>query len=74
MKFGVFDYIEGGDAILARRYQDRIHLIQALEANGFYSYHLSEHHATPLSMTPSPFIFQSSSIQKFTGFGFSGWT
>jgi hypothetical protein len=43
MKFGVFDYIEGGDAILARSYQDRIHLIQALEANGFYSYHRPRH-------------------------------
>jgi alkanesulfonate monooxygenase SsuD/methylene tetrahydromethanopterin reductase-like flavin-dependent oxidoreductase (luciferase family) len=57
MKFGVFDYIEGGDAPLHKTYEERIALIQALEDAGFYGYHLSEHHATPLSMTPSPSVF-----------------
>ena len=57
MKFGVFDYIEASDIRLDQTYEERLTLIQSLEAAGFYGYHLSEHHATPLSMTPSPSIF-----------------
>jgi alkanesulfonate monooxygenase SsuD/methylene tetrahydromethanopterin reductase-like flavin-dependent oxidoreductase (luciferase family) len=64
MKFGVFDYIEGSDAPLQKTYEDRIELIRALEAAGFYGYHLSEHHATPLSMTPSPTVFLAGAARE----------
>ena len=64
MKFGVFDYIEGSDTPLHKTYDDRIALIQALEAAGFTGYHLSEHHATPLSMTPSPSIFLAAAARE----------
>jgi alkanesulfonate monooxygenase SsuD/methylene tetrahydromethanopterin reductase-like flavin-dependent oxidoreductase (luciferase family) len=64
MKFGVFDYIEGGDAPLHKTYEERLVLIQALEAAGFYGYHLSEHHATPLSMTPSPSVFLAAAARE----------
>ena len=64
MKFGVFDYIEGSEAPLQKTYEERIALLQALEAAGFYGYHLSEHHATPLSMTPSPSIFLAAAARE----------
>lgn len=64
MKFGVFDYIEGSDAPLHKTYEERLLLLRALEAAGFYGYHLSEHHATPLSMTPSPSIFLAAAARE----------
>jgi alkanesulfonate monooxygenase SsuD/methylene tetrahydromethanopterin reductase-like flavin-dependent oxidoreductase (luciferase family) len=64
MKFGVFDYIEGGGAPLHQIYDERIALVQALEAADFYGYHLSEHHATPLSMTPSPSVFLAAAARE----------
>jgi alkanesulfonate monooxygenase SsuD/methylene tetrahydromethanopterin reductase-like flavin-dependent oxidoreductase (luciferase family) len=64
MKFGVFDYIEGSAQPLQKTYEERLILIQALEAAGFTGYHLSEHHATPLSMTPSPSIFLAAAARE----------
>jgi alkanesulfonate monooxygenase SsuD/methylene tetrahydromethanopterin reductase-like flavin-dependent oxidoreductase (luciferase family) len=64
MKFGVFDYIEGGDTPLHKIYDERIALVQALEAADLYGYHLSEHHATPLSMTPSPSVFLAAAARE----------
>ena len=57
MKFGVFDYIDDRGEPLQETFEDRLALLQAAEAAGFYGYHLTEHHATPLSMTPSPSVF-----------------
>ena len=39
-------------------------MLQAAEAAGFYGYHLTEHHATPLSMTPSPSIFLAAAARE----------
>jgi alkanesulfonate monooxygenase SsuD/methylene tetrahydromethanopterin reductase-like flavin-dependent oxidoreductase (luciferase family) len=64
MKFGVFDYIEGSDAPLHKTYDERIALLQALEAADFHCYHLSEHHSTPLSMTPSPTVFLAAAARE----------
>ena len=64
MKFGVFDYIEASDQPLHKTYDERLVLVQALEAAGFTGYHLSEHHATPLSMTPSPSIFLAAAARE----------
>jgi alkanesulfonate monooxygenase SsuD/methylene tetrahydromethanopterin reductase-like flavin-dependent oxidoreductase (luciferase family) len=57
MRFGIFEYIDDRGEVLQKTYEDRLALPQAAEAAGFYGYHLTEHHATPLSMTPSPSIF-----------------
>src|SRR6266704_1539728 len=54
MKFGIFDYIDARGETLQKTYEDRLALLQAAETAGFYGYHLTEHHATPLSMTPPP--------------------
>ncbi len=57
MKFGIFDYVDFRDEPLSKTYDDRMKLLHAAEAAGFYSYHVTEHHATPLSGTPSPTVF-----------------
>ncbi len=54
MKFGIFDYIDRRDEPEARTFDERMALLRAAEDAGFYGYHLTEHHATPLSLAPSP--------------------
>ena len=43
MKFGIFDYIDDRGEPLHKTYDDRLALLQAAEAAGFYGYHLTEH-------------------------------
>jgi alkanesulfonate monooxygenase SsuD/methylene tetrahydromethanopterin reductase-like flavin-dependent oxidoreductase (luciferase family) len=64
MKFGIFDYIEADGRPLQQTYEERLALVKAAEAAGFYGYHLSEHHATPLSMTPSPSVFLAAAARE----------
>src|SRR5262245_1409570 len=51
MKFGIFDYIEARGETLQKTYEDRLALLQAADAAGFYGYHLTEHHATKAAGT-----------------------
>ena len=64
MKFGIFDYIDRRDEPLAKTFDERLLLLRAAEEQGFYSYHLSEHHATPLSATPSPTLFLAAAARE----------
>jgi alkanesulfonate monooxygenase SsuD/methylene tetrahydromethanopterin reductase-like flavin-dependent oxidoreductase (luciferase family) len=54
VKFGIFDHLDRRDEPLAKFYDDRLKLAKAVEKAGFYSFHIAEHHATPLGMAPSP--------------------
>ena len=64
MKFGIFDYIDDRGEPLQKTFEDRLTLLKAAEAAGFYGYHLTEHHATPLSMTPSPSVFLAAAARE----------
>ena len=64
MKFGIFDYIDDRGEVLKKTFEERLALLQSAEAAGFYGYHLTEHHATPLSMTPSPSIFLAAAARE----------
>jgi alkanesulfonate monooxygenase SsuD/methylene tetrahydromethanopterin reductase-like flavin-dependent oxidoreductase (luciferase family) len=64
MKFGIFDYIDDRGEPLGKTFEDRLTLLKVAEAAGFYGYHLTEHHATPLSMTPSPGIFLAAAARE----------
>jgi alkanesulfonate monooxygenase SsuD/methylene tetrahydromethanopterin reductase-like flavin-dependent oxidoreductase (luciferase family) len=57
MDFGIFDHLDRYDIPLAQFYAERLQLVAQYDAAGFYSYHLAEHHATPLGMAPSPSVF-----------------
>jgi alkanesulfonate monooxygenase SsuD/methylene tetrahydromethanopterin reductase-like flavin-dependent oxidoreductase (luciferase family) len=62
--FGLFDWIDRGSAPLHQLYEDRLQLLEAAEAAGFFCYHLAEHHATPLGMAPSPALFLAAAAQR----------
>lgn len=64
MKFGVFDHIDRSGSALEAQYADRLRLVEAYDAAGFDSYHVAEHHGTPLGMAPSPGIFLASVAQR----------
>jgi alkanesulfonate monooxygenase SsuD/methylene tetrahydromethanopterin reductase-like flavin-dependent oxidoreductase (luciferase family) len=59
MKFGIFDHLDQRGEPLKKFFEDRLELAAAVEAAGFYSYHVAEHHGTPLGMAPSPNVFLS---------------
>ena len=62
--FGLFDWIDRGAAPLHQLYEDRLQLLEAADAAGFFCYHLAEHHATPLGMAPSPALFLAAAAQR----------
>jgi alkanesulfonate monooxygenase SsuD/methylene tetrahydromethanopterin reductase-like flavin-dependent oxidoreductase (luciferase family) len=66
VKFGIFDYIDRRDEPMAKTYDDRMALIRAAEDAGFYGYHVTEHHATPLSATPSPTVYLAAVARETT--------
>ncbi len=54
MKFGIFDHVERRrDVPLDQQYRERLDLLAQADRAGFYSYHLAEHHHSPLCLTPS---------------------
>ena len=62
--FGLFDWMDRGEAPLGRQYQERLRLLEAADAAGFFCYHLAEHHATPLGLAPSPALFLAAAAQR----------
>jgi alkanesulfonate monooxygenase SsuD/methylene tetrahydromethanopterin reductase-like flavin-dependent oxidoreductase (luciferase family) len=57
LSFGVFDHLDRGNRPLQQFYEERLTIAEAYDKAGFYSYHVAEHHGTPLGMAPSPGIF-----------------
>lgn len=64
MQFGLFDQNDHGPYLLAEQYENRLKLIEFYDQSGFRTYHMSEHHATPLSLTPSPGVFLGAVAQR----------
>lgn len=64
MQFGVFDHVDRGVGSLAQLYHDRLTLIEAYDRLGMRTYHLAEHHATPLGMAPAPSVFLAAVAQR----------
>ena len=60
--FGLFDWIDRGAAPLHQLYEERLQLLEAADAAGFFGYHLAEHDATPLGMAPSPALFLTAAL------------
>jgi alkanesulfonate monooxygenase SsuD/methylene tetrahydromethanopterin reductase-like flavin-dependent oxidoreductase (luciferase family) len=57
MKFGIFDHIDKSNLRLCDQLDDRLKYVKAAEDAGFYSYHVAEHHATPLNLVPVPGVY-----------------
>ena len=64
MEFGVFDHLDLGAVPLGEHYENRLQLIEAYDRLGLRSYHLAEHHATPLGLAPSPSVFLAAVAQR----------
>lgn len=64
VSFGLFDWIDRGNAPLNQLYEDRLCLLEEADRAGFVGYHLAEHHFTPLGMAPSPALFLSAAAQR----------
>jgi len=64
MEFGIFDHLDRNDLPLDAYYEARLKVIAAYDRAGFYSYHVAEHHATPLGMAPSPSVFLAAVAQR----------
>src|SRR5579864_5789397 len=64
MEFGVFDHLDADGQPLGDFYRSRLKIIEAYDRLGFYSYHVAEHHATPLGMAPSPSVFLAAIAQR----------
>ena len=58
-EFGIFDHMDRGGFAIGELYKSRLRLVEAYDKAGFYAYHLAEHHATSLGMSPSPSVFLS---------------
>lgn len=66
MKFGVFDHLDRRDEPLGKFYDDRLEMAAALDAADFHSYHIAEHHGTPLGMAPSPNVYLAAVARETT--------
>src|SRR5581483_509843 len=54
---GVFDHLDLGAQSPERYYRERLEIVAAYDRAGFRSYHVAEHHLTPLGMAASPSVF-----------------
>jgi alkanesulfonate monooxygenase SsuD/methylene tetrahydromethanopterin reductase-like flavin-dependent oxidoreductase (luciferase family) len=64
IKFGIFDWIDRNRLAIDELYEQRLRLIEAADQNGFYCYHIAEHHGSPLNMTPSPNLFLAAAAER----------
>jgi alkanesulfonate monooxygenase SsuD/methylene tetrahydromethanopterin reductase-like flavin-dependent oxidoreductase (luciferase family) len=64
VELGIFDHLDRREAPLEEFYESRLRLLEKYDAAGFYSYHLAEHHATPLGLAPVPGIFLAAASQR----------
>ncbi|HTV51834.1 MAG TPA: LLM class flavin-dependent oxidoreductase [Steroidobacteraceae bacterium] len=64
MRFGIFDHCDASGLPLAEHYETRLQLIEAAERLGFHSYHVAEHHGTPLGLAPSPSVYLAALAQR----------
>jgi alkanesulfonate monooxygenase SsuD/methylene tetrahydromethanopterin reductase-like flavin-dependent oxidoreductase (luciferase family) len=64
MDFGVFDHLDLGGRPHEQFYRERLEIVEAYERAGCASYHVAEHHLTPLGMAPSPSVFLAAVSQR----------
>ena len=64
LSFGVFDQIEYDGQPIGDIYEQHLKLMEYADKAGFYCYHVSEHHGTPLSLSISPNLVLSAAAQR----------
>jgi alkanesulfonate monooxygenase SsuD/methylene tetrahydromethanopterin reductase-like flavin-dependent oxidoreductase (luciferase family) len=53
LQFGIFDHVDDNGTRLADLFETRLKLVEQYDRSGFRSYHIAEHHSTPLGMAPA---------------------
>jgi len=61
--FGIIDHLDRQDRPVAQTYAERLDLLRRYDEAGFYGFHLTEHHFTPLGLAPSPLVFLAAASQ-----------
>ena len=64
LKFGVFDHLDADGLPLGEMLEKRLKLIELMDRENFYGFHMAEHHSTPLGWVPSPSVFVSAAFQR----------
>lgn len=64
MKFGIFDHLDRGSRDAHAFYEQRLQLAELYDREGFYCYHLAEHHSTPIGLAAAPSVFLSAVAQR----------
>ena len=64
VSFGIFDWLDDAPGELADRYEQRLAMIEMADRLPFRSYHLAEHHGTPLGFAPSPNLFLAAAASR----------
>jgi alkanesulfonate monooxygenase SsuD/methylene tetrahydromethanopterin reductase-like flavin-dependent oxidoreductase (luciferase family) len=60
LEFGAVDHVDRQDNVpIHATYDSRLTLVELYEKYGFSTFHVTEHHFTPLGLAPSPLIFLS---------------
>jgi alkanesulfonate monooxygenase SsuD/methylene tetrahydromethanopterin reductase-like flavin-dependent oxidoreductase (luciferase family) len=58
LEFGLFDWVDAAPGrSVAEVYDARLRILADADSDGFATYHLAEHHGTPLGLAPSPSVF-----------------
>ncbi len=57
IEFGVIDHVDRQDRPIAETYDSRLKLLELYDRAGFTTFHITEHHCTPLGLAPSPIVF-----------------
>lgn len=66
LEFGIFDSIDLGRSTPREVLEGRLRIAAHAEACGFDRYHVTEHHGTTLSVSPSPSLFLAALAQRTT--------
>jgi alkanesulfonate monooxygenase SsuD/methylene tetrahydromethanopterin reductase-like flavin-dependent oxidoreductase (luciferase family) len=64
VRFGIFDHFELRDEAPSQRYENRLQMIAAADAAGFWCYHKAEHHFTALDTAPSANLLFAAASQR----------
>jgi alkanesulfonate monooxygenase SsuD/methylene tetrahydromethanopterin reductase-like flavin-dependent oxidoreductase (luciferase family) len=57
VEFGVIDHVDRQDEPVFKTYDSRLKLLELYDKAGFTTFHITEHHSTPLGLAPSPIVF-----------------
>jgi alkanesulfonate monooxygenase SsuD/methylene tetrahydromethanopterin reductase-like flavin-dependent oxidoreductase (luciferase family) len=63
IEFGVVDHLDKQKVPAHETYESRLKLVELYDRLGFSTFHLTEHHFTPLGLAPSPIVFLAAASQ-----------